>query len=109
MAGKRAEQVVVDPIAAAQQLESLPAAPWADPGHDVAGDVREAMRAAEQPGENIPDVPDVPAGSTSDSSKCALGHGNDPGARFCVDCGLAMDAPAPVKVDLAAAQSPPGR
>ena len=79
MAGKRAEQVVVDPIAAAQQL-------------------------GKQPGENIPDDP---AGPSSDSSKCALGHGNEPEAVFCATCGLSMDAPAPVKVDLAAAQPRP--
>jgi len=60
---KRAEQVAVDPIAAAAQLKPFAA----EPGEPY------ALGAA-----------------------CALGHGNVPGARFCAECGLAMDAPAPV-------------
>ena len=38
---------------------------------------------------------------------CALGHGNDPAARFCATCGLTMDAQAPVTVDLEAARPKP--
>jgi hypothetical protein len=105
MPRKRTEQVLVDPVAAAERLLEQQAAPeplasmtgpdaetergrslpWADPGHDVAGDIREARATAQ----------------------CALGHPNTGDARFCGQCGLAMDAPAPAKLDMEAARPKP--
>ena len=53
------------------------------------------VAAGEQLSREVP--PDTPAElSEIAGAACALGHGNDPGARFCAICGLSMDAPAPV-------------
>jgi hypothetical protein len=67
MPSKRDAQVVVDPIAALQQLES--------------------------PAEVLEQVPEVTLNAAG--AACALGHSNDPAARFCALCGLSMDAQAP--------------
>lgn len=53
-------QAIVDRLASglifAAVVEELPEAPWADPGHDVAGDLRAALRAAEDEGDTFPVV-----------------------------------------------------
>lgn len=62
MAGLSGNQIVVDIVAASEQLcPSGPPAPGPEP----------------------------------ERARCALGHANDPGARFCATCGLSMNAQLP--------------
>lgn len=118
MAGVGKDAVTVDVVAAARELiganpqvraetGSTPvheagergasfvpsAAPWADPQHDVLGDVSEAMRAAEQHATDVFGTAAVQA--AREAGICGLGHLNPSGARFCSTCGLPMDAPPP--------------
>jgi hypothetical protein len=88
MPRKRSDAVQADPVAAAKQLGQQEPDPC--PG------VAEAAELA---------VAASLIGSPAD--QCALGHGNPSGTRFCSTCGLAMDAPAPVKADLDAARPKP--
>lgn len=80
MPRKNPQQVLVDPVAAAKQLET-----------------------------KSPDPLDASSGAASDSSRsCALGHPNAGEVRFCGQCGLPMDAPAPaVRVSLEDARPKP--
>lgn len=88
-------------MAAARQVAAANTAahPWADPHHDVAGDIREAKAGIER------SATDVFGGILP--AACALGHENQAGSRFCRTCGLPMDAqlPAPAQPDL---PRPPG-
>ncbi len=81
MPRRRSDEVVIDPVAAAEQLESQEMAQVAiehdDPGSRLSpGEIKEL---AQQYG----------------GCECALGHENKRGARFCAECGLSMSAPAP--------------
>jgi hypothetical protein len=98
MPSKRAAQVVVDPIAAAAQLgkQGIEIGPGVADAAELVTGAEILSEAKKLVGEPYPLGP-----------VCALGHGNAPEASFCATCGLAMDAPAPVKVDLAAAQPRP--
>ncbi len=87
MARKRAARVVVDPIAAAEQLGGM----FVDPAQVPTDLMEPAMEAGQSPA----------------GRQCALGHANTEAARFCATCGLTMDAQAPVTVDLEAARPKP--
>jgi hypothetical protein len=79
MPRKRSDEVIVDPVAAAQQL----------------GQQEEEELGPAPVTENI-------------ANQCALGHPNTYGTRFCAECGLSMDAPAPAaKVNLDDARPKP--
>jgi hypothetical protein len=86
MPRRRKDEVIIDPVAAAEQLDLKPG-----PG------VAEAVELAQ-----------AAALIGSSAAQCALGHQNAAGTRFCAECGLAMDAPAPAaKADLDAARPKP--
>jgi hypothetical protein len=116
---KKPEQVVADPVAAAGQLEQVVTAPDSvdlEPGtvfmeHDdprlTAGEASLGMTP--EPGllQRTHEMRQDTATGTQAEMLCALGHANAPGTRFCGECGLAMDAPAPVKADLEAARPRP--
>jgi len=70
MAGLSGQQRVVDIVAASRQL-----APWEDP---------EPAHLGPGPGHRA-----------KDPYRCALGHANEPDARYCSACGLSMTAQAP--------------
>jgi hypothetical protein len=76
MAGLSGEQVIVDVVAASEQL--VPS------------------RAPELPTEPREELErEAVAPTDVGSSACSLGHQNAPGARFCATCGLAMGERAP--------------
>lgn len=88
MPPKRAEAVVVDPVAAAEQL-----------GQPEPVSTMEKTSST----QTVIDVKLEPDAAP----QCALGHPNAPGTRFCGECGLSMDASAPVKADLDGARPRP--
>jgi hypothetical protein len=95
MPRKRDGEVLVDPVAVAALIGQQ------EP--DLAAQVRDHVREIEARGTH----PEISVRMGEKDPACALGHENKPGTRFCGECGLAMDAPAPVKADLDAARPKP--
>ena len=75
MPRRNPNEVVVDPVAAAELLEVKPG-------------VTELPPVAEQ------------TMASGNQALCGLGHVNAAAARFCADCGLPMGAPAPAKAEV---------
>lgn len=105
MTGVRRDTVTVDVVAAARQL--LESKSGSEPEAGTVP-VEKSERSVDvfgsisQPGSaRVPSHRSGSGGSESSVGSeraCALGHGNAAGARFCVSCGLPMDAPPPVTV-----------
>jgi hypothetical protein len=93
VAGISKDAVIIDIAAAARRAAAVNFAdhPWADPGHDVAADVREEVQRIEKA------ATDVFGGLSGDQPpvRCALGHETGASFRFCPTCGLPMDAEPP--------------
>jgi hypothetical protein len=69
MAGLSGKQVIVDVVAASEQL---------------------------CPSREPTEITEPAAPPDGEKARCALGHGNPQGTRFCADCGLPMGAELPV-------------
>ena len=86
MPRRRADEVTVDPVAAAKLMATL------EPGPGVAE--MQALQLAVQAAQAV-QVAEAVRLAQGNQVQCALGHEADVRDRFCPTCGLAMDAPAP--------------
>jgi hypothetical protein len=86
MAGLSGHQTVVDVVAASEALR-----PSAATSNETAFSLEVGLSAPTEVG----------------GPRCALGHDNQPGARFCAGCGLPMDAEAPQPGVVTAARPKP--